>query len=589
MPTMHTLNSFLKLLIGALLVLSSFTLLAQPVMGGRYEGHLLTGMDYQVPLPPGSWRVTAMQDLEERTHKKTFVVLQNLNPNAITPFMVVRYAHQIFGTQWTHQCHFNNSSQFGVNTYGTQATQRDMKCLRLFTSSTLPISSESKFWTLISSGFDAYPQSLRSEGFILAEFSTSKLSQDWVRVEMFLRTKPSNLTATRVREAITQKENLPWVDTFSTWAGNYMAALDAAVHEKPKSPAVITAFSPPTVAAPAVVATTPVVAAPPVAVAPAPAGQDRSKPVPPTAGVTAQVNKQLAEDKLRQDNLRLEFEKIGLEQAARDAQQRASEQEAEKQKLQAELDRVRSEKEKPPVMASSNAGRKALVIGNKGYKYISPLVTSMDDARSVADQWKRYGYSVTLVLDANEREMKGAIRQFASQVQGGDEVAIFYAGHGVQIGNTNYLIPVDVNGESEAQIRDEAVPLHRLLDDLNERKARFTLAVIDACRDNPFKTASRSIGAGTRGLASTTAATGQMLIFSAGAGQKALDHLGPNDKSKNGVFTRVFLDQMRKTKGPVDKVLKDTRVQVVRLAQSVGHEQVPAIYDQVVGEFFLLK
>ena len=327
-------------------------------------------------------------------------------------------------------------------------------------------------------------------------------------------------------------------------------------------------------------------AATPAVVAPAPTAQDRSKPVPPTAGVTAQVNKQLAEEKLRQDNLRLEFEKIGLEQAARDAQQRASEQEAEKQKLQAELDRVRSEKEKPPVMMSSNAGRKALVIGNKGYKYISPLVTSMDDARSVADQWKRYGYAVTLVLDANEREMKGAIRQFASQVQGGDEVAIFYAGHGVQIGNTNYLIPVDVNGESEAQIRDEAVPLHRLLDDLNERKARFTLAVIDACRDNPFKTASRSIGAGTRGLASTTAATGQMLIFSAGAGQKALDHLGPNDKSKNGVFTRVFLDQMRKTKGPVDKVLKDTRVQVVRLAQSVGHEQVPAIYDQVVGEFF---
>ena len=579
MPTMHTLNSFLKLLIGALLVLSSFTLLAQPFVGGRYEGHLLTEMDYQVPLPPGDWRVTAVQEWEEKTSKQRSVVLQNLNPNAITPFIVVRYAHQIFGTQWNHNCSSNNRSQFGVNAYGTQANQRDLKCLRLFTS-TLPVSSGNKYWTSISSGFDAYPQSLRSEGFILAEFSTSMLRQNWVRVEMFIRTKPSNLTATRIREAITQKEYLPWVDTFSTWAGNYMAALDAAVHDKPKSPALITAFSPPGVATPSVVA------APPAAVSPAPTAQDRSKPAPPTAGVTAQVNKQLAEEKLRQDNLRLEFEKIGLEQAARDAQQRASEQEAEKQKLLAELDRVRSEKEKPPVMASSNAGRKALVIGNKGYKYISPLVTSMDDARSVADQWKRYGYAVTLVLDANEREMKGAIRQFASQVQGGDEVAIFYAGHGVQIGNTNYLIPVDVNGESEAQIRDEAVPLHRLLDDLNERKARFTLAVIDACRDNPFKTASRSIGAGTRGLASTTAATGQMLIFSAGAGQKALDHLGPNDKSKNGVFTRVFLDQMRKTKGPVDKVLKDTRVQVVRLAQSVGHEQVPAIYDQVVGEFF---
>jgi hypothetical protein len=406
------------------------------------------------------------------------------------------------------------------------------------------------------------------------------LRQNWVRVEMFIRTKPSNLTANRVRQAITQKDYLPWADSLTTWAGNYMAVLDTAVHEKPKSPGVIAAFSPPVVATPSVVA------APPAAVTPAPTAQDRSKPVPPTPGVTAQVNKQFAEEKLRQDNLRLESEKSRLEQAARDAQQRASEKEAEKQKLQAELDRLRSEKEKTSAITPSNAGRKALVIGNKGYKYISPLVTSMDDARSVADQWKRYGYAVTLVLDANEREMKGAIRQFASQVQGGDEVAIFYAGHGVQIGNTNYLIPVDVNGESETQIRDEAVPLHRLLDDLNERKARFTLAVIDACRDNPFKSASRNIGAGTRGLASTTAATGQMLIFSAGAGQKALDHLGPNDKSKNGVFTRVFLDQMRKTKGPVDKVLKDTRVQVVRLAQSVGHEQVPAIYDQVVGEFF---
>jgi hypothetical protein len=576
---MQSLNSFLKLLIGALLGLSSCVLLAQPIVGGRYEGHLFTEMDYQVPLPPGAWKVTTVQDWEEQRNKQRYVVLQNLNPNAITPFLVVRYAYQIYGAQWSHVCSSNNTNQFGVNAFGTQASQRNLKCLRLFTS-TLPVTSANKYWTSIASGFDDFPQSLRSEGFILAEFSTSMLRQNWVRVEMFLRTKPSNLTANRVRQAINQKEYLPWADTFTTWAGNYMTALDAAVHEKPKSPAVIAAFSPPVMATPSVVAATP------AAVTPAPTAQDRSKPVPPTSEITAQANKQLAEEKLRQDNLRLESEKSRLEQAARDAQQRASEQEVEKQKLQAELDRLRSEKEKTSAITPSNGGRKALVIGNKGYKYISPLVTSMDDARSVADQWKRYGYAVTLVLDANEREMKGAIRQFASQVQGGDEVAIFYAGHGVQIGNTNYLIPVDVNGESEAQIRDEAVPLHRLLDDLNERKARFTLAVIDACRDNPFKSASRNIGAGTRGLASTTAATGQMLIFSAGAGQKALDNLGPNDKSKNGVFTRVFLDQMRKTKGPVDKVLKDTRVQVVRLAQSVGHEQVPAIYDQVVGEFF---
>ncbi|MEY3640124.1 MAG: hypothetical protein RIR68_3257 [Pseudomonadota bacterium] len=337
---MHTLNSFLKLLVGALLALSSCVILAQPIVGGRYEGHLLTEMDYQVPLPPGAWKVTTVQDWEEQTSKQRSVVLQNLNPNAITPFLVVRYAYKIYGTQWAHMCSSTNPNQFGVNAFGTQASQRNLKCLRLFISSTLPVSSGHKYWTSISSGFDDYPQSLRSEGFILAEFSTSMLRQNWVRVEMFLRTKPSNLASSRVRQAITQKEYLPWADTFTTWAGNYMAALDAAAHDKPKSPAVIAAFSPPEVATPSVVAATP------AAVAPTPTAQDRSKPAAPTAGVTTQVDKQLADEKLRQDNLRLESEKSRLEQAARDAQQRASEQEAEKQKLQAELDRLRSEKEK---------------------------------------------------------------------------------------------------------------------------------------------------------------------------------------------------------------------------------------------------
>jgi uncharacterized caspase-like protein len=157
----------------------------------------------------------------------------------------------------------------------------------------------------------------------------------------------------------------------------------------------------------------------------------------------------------------------------------------------------------------------------------------------------------------------------------------------VQFGGTNFLLPVDIAGESEDQVRDEAIPLQRLLDDMAERKARFTLALLDACRDNPFKTAGRSLGG--RGLAPTNAATGQMVIFSAGAGQQALDRLGPGDKDPNGLFTRVFLREMRKPGISVDRVVRNVRTEVVGLARSVGHDQVPAIYDQVVGEFFFIR
>jgi uncharacterized caspase-like protein len=180
--------------------------------------------------------------------------------------------------------------------------------------------------------------------------------------------------------------------------------------------------------------------------------------------------------------------------------------------------------------------------------------------------------------------MKLAVREFKARVEGGDEVLFYYAGHGVQLGNANYLLPIDIKGDNEDQVKDEAIQLQRVLDDLQERRAKFTLAVIDACRDNPFKSAGRAIGG--RGLAPTTAATGQMIIFSAGSGQQALDKLGNSDKDPNSIFTRTFIREMDKSGVTVDRVLRNVRNQVVELARSVGHEQVPALYDQAVGDFY---
>ena len=255
-------------------------------------------------------------------------------------------------------------------------------------------------------------------------------------------------------------------------------------------------------------------------------------------------------------------------------------------KLKEELARFQEQNAKQKLVA---ANRRAFVVGNDSYNQVSKLINSREDARTVAENLSRVGYNVTTKLDMTEREMRTAWRVFKSQVQPGDEVAFFYAGHGVQLGNTNYLLPVDVSHENEEQIKDEGLPLQRILDDLSDRKARFTIAMVDACRDNPFVGNGRNIGGTSRGLAPTTAATGQMIIFSAGTGQQALDRLGPQDKNKNGVFTRVFVKEMLKPGISVDRVVRNVRNEVVELARSIGHEQVPAIYDQVVGEFFFNK
>ena len=267
-------------------------------------------------------------------------------------------------------------------------------------------------------------------------------------------------------------------------------------------------------------------------------------------------------------------------------------------RLAAEVARLREElKARPPEqgpatrpaspaqVAPTGARRLALVIGNDGYRSVPRLLNAQTDARAMGDLLTRLGYRVRVRTDLSERAMKDELRAFKAEVQGGDEVLFFFAGHGVQLSGANYLLPTDIRGDSEDQVRDDALPLQKVLDDLQERKARFALAIVDACRDNPFKgVAGRSIG--TRGLAPTTAATGQMVMFSAGAGQQALDRLNDRDRDPNGLFTRVLLKELEKPGVSVDRVLRTVRSQVVEMARAVGHEQVPALYDQTVGEFY---
>ena len=302
--------------------------------------------------------------------------------------------------------------------------------------------------------------------------------------------------------------------------------------------------------------------------------------------IEAQAKKQLAaRQQLEQERLALAKQKdsISAELAAMRqmlAELKKANEDSARAEKQAAAEPAIKEPAKPVVMAR----RRALVIGNDNYKNVTKLDNAVEDAKAMSEALEGLGYKVDLHANLTERAFKRALRNFRADLKGGEEVLFFYAGHGVQLGNSNYLLPVDLGSDSADQVRDESIELQRVLDDIAEQKTKFALAVIDACRDNPFKQTGRAIGG--RGLAPTTAATGQMVMFSAGAGQQALDKLGQTDASPNGLFTRVFLEEMKKPGIPVDRVLRNVRQRVVTLARSVGHEQVPALYDQAIGEFY---
>ena len=303
----------------------------------------------------------------------------------------------------------------------------------------------------------------------------------------------------------------------------------------------------------------------------------------------AQEANQKEQARLAQEAKQIEQERLLADQKVKEQLQAAEEiakaNAIELAKLKEEMARMNLQKQQS--LQSAPSSRKALVIGNDSYDSVPKLVNARQDAEAVGRTLEDLGYKVTLKKDLNQKNMKAALRQFKNDVEGGDEVVIFYAGHGVQMRSTNYLLPIDIKGDSEDQVKDDAIQLQRLLDDMNDKKVKLTLAMIDACRDNPFPKAGRAIG--SRGLAPTTAATGQMIIFSAGSGQQALDKLGPNDKNPNGLFTRMLLNEMIKPGVRVDNMIRDVRRNVVAAAKSVGHEQVPAIYDQVVGDFYFTK
>lgn len=585
----------------ALMVCGALPATAQPVKGSVYKDFLPMGSGASVALPEGVWEATQVSALDYPGTNWEVYTLKNQQVDAKVPFLVVRQTTTV-GRWGNTSCLSQSKAQFMVNEHGTLSSQTLNKCSRAFAfnfDSWRPLDwanpNDKKWW---SGAVEGLPEKLggRRSSIFLVELSVQQFNGKKLQIEAFVL-PPKGITAGKFRDDFKAGQVLAEHQILSGWNSIYIESMQQSYFNKKPQPIMALAYPVGTTIAEAAAPGTPVatVAASttPMMVAAAPANkpaQVSPAPIAVPAPAPAATVDNSAQLKLEQERRAMDEEKRKMAQQLEAMTQMLAklQQENAAAVAAAKAKEVAAATPEPPPAKPSTpvtyANRKALVIGNDLYTHVPKLNNAGADAEAMAKSLEAVGYKVYKHLNLDEKKFKQAVRDFRQNLSGGDEVLFFYAGHGVQLGNANYLLPTDVQGDQEDQVKDDAILLQKVLDDLEEKKTKFALAVIDACRDNPFKSKGRAIGG--RGLAPTSAATGQMIMFSAGSGQQALDRLGDNDKEKNGLFTRIFVKEMTKPGLSVDRVLRNVRNEVVRLARSVGHEQTPALYDQAIGEFY---
>ena len=228
--------------------------------------------------------------------------------------------------------------------------------------------------------------------------------------------------------------------------------------------------------------------------------------------------------------------------------------------------------------------RVALVIGNSAYQNVSRLLNPANDSAAMSETFKSAGFDVVeLKRDVKASEMRRALRDFSDSVRDADVAIVYYAGHGIEIDGTNYLVPTDATLERDIDAYDEAIPLDRLLAVI-EPARKLRLVILDACRDNPFSKsmkrtiASRAIG---RGLAKVDPTSPNTLVaFAAKAGSTASDGDG-----KNSPFTTALVKYLPKPGLDLRKAFGFARDEVLK---STGNRQEPFIYGSLGGDDFAL-
>jgi lipoprotein NlpI len=225
--------------------------------------------------------------------------------------------------------------------------------------------------------------------------------------------------------------------------------------------------------------------------------------------------------------------------------------------------------------AAIAADRFALVIGNAKYPDAdAPLKEPINDARSVADELKRDGFTVETGENLTGDGMRKALERLYGHLKPGNVALIFFSGFGIQSNRQSFMMPVDAQIWTEADVRRDGVSLETVLNEFNNRGAGVKIALIDASRRNPYERRFRSFSAG---LAPVIAPNGSLVMYSA-----ALSSVMSDNGGDHSLFVQELLKEIRVPDLMAEETLNRTRVGVTRASRS---EQVPWISSSLAEDF----
>ena len=224
---------------------------------------------------------------------------------------------------------------------------------------------------------------------------------------------------------------------------------------------------------------------------------------------------------------------------------------------------------------ANNEPRLALIIGNASYKS-SPLSNPVNDARLMDKVLKEAGFTTIKAENASIREMRRLVRDFGDKLKASGGVGLFYyAGHGVQVRGENFLVSTDSDIRNENEVADDSINVSVILDKMQSAGNRMNLIILDACRDNPFASKSRSSASG---LATINAPSGSLVAYATAPGAVASD-----GKGQNGLYTEYLAKAIQQPGLAVEEVFKQVRT-AVRIGSN--NQQTPWENTALEGQFY---
>ena len=201
--------------------------------------------------------------------------------------------------------------------------------------------------------------------------------------------------------------------------------------------------------------------------------------------------------------------------------------------------------------------RIALVIGNSNYTRVEALPNPVNDAELIGSTLDELGFDVTVSLDLSLRDMKRAVREFGRKLDDAGEKGVglfYYAGHGLQLDGTNYIVPVDANIDRRGDVDIEAFDVNSILSIMEYARSRVNFLILDACRNNPY---TRGFRSSSRGLAQMDSPRGSLIAYATAPGELAVDGDG-----KHSPYSLALADAMKKENIEVERMFRMVRNQV---------------------------